>query len=380
MIYKRSKTVLILLVLVLAFVQTGFAQDAQPLDMQFFMTFVPNIQFAPVYTALEKGYFTQSGINLIIEHGDENVGVDLIAANERQFGLVSGEEVIKARANGRPIVYIYEWFQKYPVGIVVSEASGITSVKDLAGRKVGVPALFGASYNALVALLTANDMKESDIQLDVIGYGAPDIFCKGQVEAAVVYINNEPLQIQQRADAGNCNGVTGLTVFPVSDASDLVSNGLVTNEVTIQEHPDLVQAVVSAFDSGLRDAINNPAEAYLASTKYVETLPIADDYKAALEAASAEQVSFLETDPSREAIAESRQKMLENLTTQFDAATLVDFQVLLNTIDLWDADVLGYSEESSWEVTQNTLSQMGFVTTPIDVTTAFTDQFLAAEG
>ncbi|MBZ0277118.1 MAG: ABC transporter substrate-binding protein, partial [Anaerolineae bacterium] len=314
---------ILLVMLVLTGAGAVSAQDA-PRDLTLFLTFVSNVQFSPVYVALEKGYFSDAGLNVTIEHGDENVGLDLIAANELQFGLVSGEEVIKARANGRPVVYVYEWFQKYPVGIAVPADSPIESVVDLRGHKVGIPGRFGTSYNGLVALLSANDMTENDMTLEPIGYTAVDALCAGYessyaqgVEASVVYTNNEPLQMEARC--------TPVRVFPVSDAADMVSNGLVTNETVIQNDPALVTSVVGAFDAGLRDAINNPAEAYLLSVKYVDNLPLDDAFKSALEAEAAAQDIFLSSGPDRDAIAASRAALLERLSAQFDAETLLQF-------------------------------------------------------
>ena len=380
---RKSFTVLVLILLLTTILSGVRAQETMPtpVDQTLFLTFVPNVQFAPIYVGIEKGYFTDGGVNLTIQYGDEPVGIDLIAAKRLQFGVGSGEEVIKARANDRPIVSVYEWFQQYPIGIVVPDGTGIESVKDLAGKKVGIPGRFGASYNGLIALLSANGMVESDIQLEPIGFNAPDVFCVGGVEAAVVYINNEPLQIEERIQAANCNDYTAVKVFPVSVAVDMVSNGLITNQHTIANNPELVQAMVTAFDQALRDTINNPAEAYLLSVNYVENLPLADDFKAALEAAATAQDEFLADDPSREAIAESRAALLESLSSQFDSATLVQFHVLLNTIDLWDADQLGYSALYSWEVTQEILKTMGFISAPIDLEPAFTNDFLpTAEG
>jgi NitT/TauT family transport system substrate-binding protein len=376
----RGLRSVIVVVMVLLLTVVGVQAQSDPVKQTFFLTYVPNIQFAPVYVALEKGDFKAANLDVQLQNGDEPIGVDLIASNQLQFGLISAEEVIKAKANARPVVQVYEWFQKYPLGIVVSDKSGIQSVTELKGRKVGIPGRFGASYNALTALLTANGMTESDIDLQEIGYNAPDVFCVGAVEAAVVYINNEPLQIQQRADAGNCNGVKTIKVFPVSDAVDMVSNGLMTNEQTIKDNPQLVTDMVKSFDAGLHETINNPAEAYLLTLKYVENLPISDDFKAALEEAAAAQDKFLAGKPDREAVVESRAALLKTLSEKFDPATLIQFEVLLNTIDLWDADRLGLADKASWEATQQVLVNMKFVTTPIDVETAFTNDFLPPEN
>lgn len=370
---------LMIAAVLLAVILAPAAGAQPPADQTFLLTFVPNVQFSPVYVALEKGYFTEAGFNVTLEHGDEPVNVDLIAAGERQFGLVSGEEVIKARANGRPVVYVYEWFQQYPVGIVAPE--GVQSVADLAGRKVGIPGRFGASYNGLIALLAANGMTESDILLDPIGFNAPDVFCVGGVEASVVYINNEPLQIQERINRGACNDIPAITVFPVSAAADLVSNGLITNEQMIAENPAQVAAMVAAFDKGLRDTINNPAEAYLLSAKYVENLLADPDLEAALTTLAAQQADLLATGPDREAISASRQAMRDSLAERFEESALLQFDVLLSTINLWDADELGITTPESWEVTRETLMMMDLLdkTIDLDLDAAFTNDFVPGD-
>jgi NitT/TauT family transport system substrate-binding protein len=370
------------LTLLLLLIAGGAASAQDELsDQTFFMTFIPNIQFSPVYAALEKGYFADAGINLTIEHGDEPVGVDLIAAGQRQFGIISGEQVLAARANGRPVVMVYEWFQQYPVGIAYPVDSGIETVADLAGRNVGIPGRFGASYTGLIALLAANDMTESDIDLEEIGFNAPEVVCVGGVEATVVYLNNEPLQINNRAAAGDCGDITGVDVFTIAPVANMVSNGIVTNEETIASDPDLVSAMVSAFDAGLRDSINNPAEAYLLSAAYVENLPMTDDLEAALTTAAEEQAAFLEENPEadRETIATQRADLFASLSEQFDADTLLQFEVLLTTIDLWEADQLGLSDTVDWETTQTTLITMGYLAEEQDVTVAFTNDFLPSE-
>lgn len=354
-------------------------------ELRFFLTFVPNVQFSPLYVAIEKGYFaTPSNVgdlplDVVIEHGDEPLGVDLIAADEFQFGLISGEQLLAARAAGRPVVFVYEWFQRYPVGIVTPGDSGIETVTDLAGRRVGIPGRFGASYSGLAALLTANGLSEGDINLEEIGFNAPEVVCVGGVEAAVVYINNEPLQIANRAAAGDCGSVTDVRVFPVADAVDMVSNGIITNETIIAEEPGLVRQVVSALSAGLRDVIRNPAEAYLISAGYVDGLPLEDALRAALQAAAAEQAVWLEDTPdaTRDAIAERRLALLDSLKAEFGADPLIQLQVLLASIELWDADQLGLTHAASWEQTQAILLDIGFMEAPLDdLASAYTNSFL----
>src|SRR3954470_12864276 len=120
----RKGFLVLALLLVLALGVGAQAQTAAR-DLTFFLTYIPNIQFAPVYVAIEKGYFADAGLNVTLQSGDEPDGINLIAANQLQFGFASGEQVIAARAQGRPVRSVYEWFQKYPVGVLVTNESGI---------------------------------------------------------------------------------------------------------------------------------------------------------------------------------------------------------------------------------------------------------------
>ncbi|OJS17892.1 hypothetical protein BK403_27945 [Escherichia coli] len=376
---KLMQVMSLVLLLVMAITPTA-AQDDTLEDLRFFLSYIPNIQFSPLYVAAAQGYFAEAGFNIVFEHGDENIGLEQIAVGDLNFGTISGEQVVLARANDRPIVSVYEWYQQVPIGVLIPSTSDATTISELEGRKVGVPGRFGASYIGLIALLQANGMEETDIQLETIGFVAPDVICAGGVEAAVVYLNNEPLQVQHRADAGECGDVTGITVIPLTESVDLVSNGIATNETMIAEQPETVAAVIAAFDQGVRDTINNPALTYLLSIDYIEGLPASEEFVAALEAAAEAQTEFLATEPSREEVAASRAELWAALAEEFTTEDLLQFEVLLTTIELWDADVLGEATLESWEVTEDVLQVMGMTGEEgIDLEAAYTNDFLPEE-
>ncbi len=365
------------LVLLIFSTSTIYAQaEAEVEEITFFMTFVPNVQFSQMYVGMEKGYFGEAGYALTLEYGNEPDGVELIALGERQYGLIAGEQVILARANERPVISVYEWWQRNPIVLVTDADSGIETPADFAGRTVGVPGRFGATYSGLVAFLAANDLSESDINLQEIGFNAPEVVCVGGVEASAVYGNNEPLQIEQRVEADDCNAVTDVRTFAVADYTDLVSNGLVTNEMLIAEQPERVRAMVAAFDQAVNDVINNPFEAYLLSESYIDNLPMTDALRSALQAASARQQQFLTGDFSPSEVATSRSGNYDLIAGQFTGEELLQLDVLMETIQLWEAQRTGLATLNSWEVTQETLLQMGFLDEPIDVSQAFTNDFL----
>ena len=372
---KFLKSILIATVLTLLLVSSSFAQDDLE-EQTLLMTFIPNIQFAPVYVAIEAGYFVEAGFDVSLEYLDEPVVVDLVAAGENQFGVVSGEQVILAAAQSRPVVYVYEWFQQFPIGIVYSDAIEAESIHDLLDLRFGIPGRFGATYSGLITLLDSSGIEETDIALEEIGFVAPEVFCVGAVEASVIYVNNEPLQINNRAQQGDCGDVSGVNVLHISDVVDLVANGFITNQDMIANNPDTVSGFLAAYDTGLALTINNPARAYLLSASFIEGLPLEDDFASALEELATAQEEFLATEPTREAITESRAEQLETLAAQFDADTILQYQVLLESIALWDAEQLGFTDADSWVNMQDTLLSLGQLEEASDLEAFYSNDFL----
>src|SRR5215510_14642866 len=144
------------------------------------MGYIPNIQFAPFYVAVEKGYFKDAGIELEFDYKFETDGVALVGAGELPFAVVSGEQVLLARSQGLPVTYIAAWYQEYPVSVVGKSELGVLIPQDLKGKKIGLPGLFGANYVGLRALLHEAKMSESDVTLDSIGFNQVELLATGQ--------------------------------------------------------------------------------------------------------------------------------------------------------------------------------------------------------
>ncbi|HMT21392.1 MAG TPA: ABC transporter substrate-binding protein, partial [Promineifilum sp.] len=178
-------------------------------------------------------------IAIEFDYSFETDGIALVGAGELPLAVASGEQVILARAEGLPVVYVVQWWQDFPVAIAALSEAGIREPADLVGRNVGVPGFFGASYVGLVGLLSANGMTLDDIDANEISFNQVESLLAGQSEAVVVYVNNEPVQLRQRGES--------IDVIAVADYIDLVANGILTNEKTIAENPELVQSFVNAF-------------------------------------------------------------------------------------------------------------------------------------
>lgn len=372
------KTLLTFIVTMLTFAVTP-AQDLT--DETLLMTFIPNVQFAPMYVAIADGYFEEQGFNVTLEYLNEPDVVDLVAAGQQRFGIVSGEQVILAGTRGRPITYVYSWFQQYPVGIIYDATLDLTSPEDLAGATIGIPGRFGASYFGVGAILNAAGLTEQDITLEEIGFAAPEVLCTGRVQAASVYLNNEPLQVAARIAAGDCGDLSEIQTFAVADVADLVSNGIITNRATVEDDPEVVANFVAAFHAGLLQTMQNPARAYLTSETFVEGLPMSDELRDVLEELAAEREAMLaDAGLWGDELRDANQADLERVVDAVGLDAALQFNVLVRSIELWYADEPGMTTLGAWQQMTEAMQAVGQLEETPDLEALFTNEFVPAEA
>jgi NitT/TauT family transport system substrate-binding protein len=79
------------------------------------MPYIPNVQFAPFYIADKKGYYAAEGLKVSFDYNFQTDVVERVTQGTVQFGNGSGPDVLLARAQGRPIVSVATYSQRFPV-------------------------------------------------------------------------------------------------------------------------------------------------------------------------------------------------------------------------------------------------------------------------
>jgi NitT/TauT family transport system substrate-binding protein len=321
-----KKSILLMLVLVLSLSACGAPQpEADSLTkIRLPLGYIANIQFAPLYAAIEKGYFKEAGMEVEFDYSFETDGVKLVGAGELPFAVVSGEQVLLARAQGVPVTYVAAWYQQFPISVVSKSELGIVTPQDLKGRRIGLPGLFGANYIGLRALLFSAGLEESDVQLESVGFNQVEVLAADQQEVVVGYAANEPIQLKAQG--------FDVTELRVADYTNLAANGILASEKVIAEDPELVKAFVGAFLKGVQYTIEQPDEVYSLSEKYI---------------------------PNFAGLDQNVQK-----------------EILATSSEMWKADRLGYSDPQAWENMQNVLLEMGLLSEKMDLSKAFTNSFV----
>jgi NitT/TauT family transport system substrate-binding protein len=311
----------------------GATAAGQPLrEVTVAMPYIPNVQFAHFYVADQKGYYAAEGLKITFDYNFETDVVQRVAQDTVQFGMASGDSVLLARAQGLPVRTVATNSQKFPAVFFSKAEANIKAPADLKGKTVGIPGHFGASYVGLLALLYANKMQESDLNVQDIGFAQVAALTEGKVQVASGYGNNEPIQLDQQGVKVN--------VIKVADFYPLASDGIIASEKLIAEQPEVVRSFVRATLNGMQDAIANPDAAFATALDYVEELK------------------------------------------KSDAATQqLQRKVLQETLPYWQSDLtakegLGYTDAASWQATHRFMRDSGLLKSDVDVTKAFTNEFL----
>jgi len=225
-----------------------------PVPVKASFSYIPNVQFAPFYVAEANARFTTNGVQPVFDYGTTTDFMTLVARGDRDFLNASGDEVILARANGLPVVYVMAIYQQYPVAIFAPKGKGLTEPGALTKLKIGLPGFFGATYIGYKAILYANKIDEKTVNAQDIGFTQVTSVMAGKVDAAVGYANNEPVQL---AAAG-----TPIEQLRVSDIYNLPSAGVVTNEKLLKERPEVVRGFLRGLLAGMRDTQADPKAAF----------------------------------------------------------------------------------------------------------------------
>ncbi len=290
--------------------------------------YIPSVQFAPFYVARAQGFFAEQGLDVQFQHGIETDFLKLVAVNQMQFAIGSGDQVILGRAQGLPLTYALAWYREFPVVVMSLADKSLDTPQSLEGQRVGIPGMFGASLVAWKALVYAAGLDESKVALESIGFTQAAAVSEGRSDAALDYVANGPVQLRLAGQDVN--------VIRVSDYIDLPSNGLITNEQTIAQNPELVQRMTNALLAAIRYTLDDPDEAFAIS---LQAVPEAGGDNAAASRAI------------------------------FDAS-----------LDLWQAadNEIGRSDQAAWQEAAQFMRAMGLIEVDVPVDALFTNQFVDA--
>jgi NitT/TauT family transport system substrate-binding protein len=292
------------------------------------MNWFPEPEEGGFYYADHMGLYKKYGINTTIRiYGFSVNGFTDVLSGKIAFAMGNADEVLQYRSRGAPLVAIMNTFQVNPQGFLWhAEDKSIHSLADFSNHTIIYA--FGVGYFAYLQkhyhwtnIKTRNyDFTSRAFALDPKAVNQ-------------CYVTSEPYVW----------GKQGLKVkydLIASSGYDPYGDLIVTTESMVKNHPDLVRAFVKASVEGWYSYLKDPS----ATNTYMLTAPGAKNYP---------------LKPDEMAFDFNQVKRLK-LVNGGDAAT----------------HGIGYFSLARWKTLQQQMVSTGQKVGKVDVTQAFTNQFL----
>jgi NitT/TauT family transport system substrate-binding protein len=205
----------------------------------------PQPEHGGFYTALVKGYYKDSGLDVTIQPGGPYVSVEKqVASGSAQFGMSSSDKVLQSLADRQPLVAVAATMQHDPQGIMVRKDSPVHSFADLNGHTVAVKA--GSTWwEFVVKRYRLTNVREIPAMMNVANFVAEP----GYIQQA--FATSEPFFAQQA-------GIQTRVIL-TSDAGYSPYRVMVTTQSFLEEHPEVVAKFVAASIKGWREYLQDPS-------------------------------------------------------------------------------------------------------------------------
>lgn len=328
-----DKKLLAVIVGVIILVVAGFyilkAQPPQKLEaVTAVMPFVANSEWLGFYAADLQGYYQEEGLKVNLEYTDQGsfYAVKQVASGNAPFGYAGGDSVVVARAQGLPVVAVYQEGQENEFGLTFKKGK-INKPQDLVGKTIAIPGPGSSPDIAARAILKNSGVDLKSVSFVPVGAGLVPALLQGKADAIAGYIIHELILTSQGVNYG------------VWYAKDFNANfaglSIITSAALIKQNPDLVKRFVRATNKGFIYAMENPAA-------------MVDGYIAKF-----------------------------NPQAQKDRQLELDYWTRL-TKEVYRPEKYtpGSFNDAKWQLTQDTLFNLGIITAKTDITKAYTKAFL----
>ncbi|MFM7535454.1 MAG: ABC transporter substrate-binding protein [Acidimicrobiales bacterium] len=208
------------------------------------------VQFGGHFMALDKGFFKAEGIDAEFVSGGPGIDpVADVAAGKVLLGDADGSGIVLAREKGIPVRAFAAIFQRSPFAVMSLKEKPVMSLKDMEGKKIGLPDGYRPQ---MTALLKAAGVDPSKVTFVPVGFD-PAVLSTKQVDGYLGYATSQGVALQ-------ASGVA-INVVYLADLGDKgYGNAFFATEKTLADQKDLLIKWLRADLKGWEYAVANPEE------------------------------------------------------------------------------------------------------------------------
>ncbi|MEM1987495.1 MAG: ABC transporter substrate-binding protein [Candidatus Caldarchaeum sp.] len=212
---------------------------------------------APFIVALEKGYFVEEGLAVIMDRGYGSADtITKVASGAYQMGYGSIDALIEFNVKnpGQELVAVYMVLNNPPYSVITLKDKGITNPKALEGKKIGAPE-GDAPRRLFPVFAKATGIDASKVQWVSMSPALREpSLVQGEVDAITGFYYTGYLNlVALKVDPDR------ITAFKYTDFGvELYGNAIVARKDFIQSNPEAVAGFIRAFNKALKEVIANP--------------------------------------------------------------------------------------------------------------------------
>ncbi|MCV2403168.1 ABC transporter substrate-binding protein [Marinomonas sp. C2222] len=225
----------------------------------FQLDWLPGGDKAPIYSGIQQGFFEEVDIEVKIASGRGSTdALTKMATGQSDIGTSDIGALMAAKAQDDvPVTAVLPYFTQAPHAFFTVKGSGISSIKDLKGKKVATSP-FTSSNAFLPLVLKQNGLTEDDIKLVKSDPGAlSPMMITGNADAIIAWVTNTALFDAQTKEAGK-----ELIEMPWSDSGlSLYSSTLLAADKFLEERPDVAKRFVKAYAKSIAFTYQYPDKA-----------------------------------------------------------------------------------------------------------------------
>ncbi|NUN50616.1 MAG: ABC transporter substrate-binding protein, partial [Candidatus Brocadiae bacterium] len=229
----------------------GEADDGEPFSLT--LDFYVNPDHAGVFTALERGYFDEVGLDVNPQvPSDPAAPIKQVAAGRTDLAISYEPEVILARDQGLDVVAVAALVNGPLTSLISLPEAGIETAADLASKTVvtaGIP--YQAAY--LETILRRAGVDPESVDLVDVGFNLMPPVISGRADAMFGgFLNVEGVDLAER---GLDPRVVPVDRLGIPTYDELV---LVADRERVESDPEPIRAFLAALERGTYAAARNP--------------------------------------------------------------------------------------------------------------------------
>lgn len=221
-------------------------------------------EYAPLFVALDKGYYKAEGLDVTLAEGSGALTViKMVGIGQEQFAYGPAVNAVQAVSQDLPVKIVSLYQASTPMGVISFPEVPLKSPKDLEGKSLAITT--GETFSDMVRpFLKLNGVdieKVTRVQMDNSARATQ--FMARRVDTMAVFLTNDLPKMEH---------VTK-TKFNVIDVAafglKVPGAALIANSAWAEQNPELVRKVLRATAKGYADAMADPAAAAQTFQKYL---------------------------------------------------------------------------------------------------------------